>query len=155
MNTAIIELPFGRLSISSADKVLLGLAFQPPDAALRAVSDEFQAKVAAQLHAWCADTGYVFDLPHQAQGSAHQDRVWAAISAIPCGETRSYGELAAMLQSSPRAVGNACGRNPLPILVPCHRVVAKQGLGGFNQSRDTWLLDIKRWLLNHEQRRTA
>ena len=63
----------------------------------------------------------------------------------------SYGEVAAAIHSGPRAVGNACGANPYPIVVPCHRVVAaNQGLGGFARQRGGFLLDIKRWLLQHE-----
>ncbi|MFO1234332.1 MAG: methylated-DNA--[protein]-cysteine S-methyltransferase [Rivihabitans pingtungensis] len=58
--------------------------------------------------------------------------------------------MAQQLASAPRAVGGACGRNPLPIVIPCHRIVAAGGLGGFNQGRDEGLLGVKRWLLRHE-----
>jgi methylated-DNA-[protein]-cysteine S-methyltransferase len=90
-----------------------------------------------------------FSLPAQLAGSAFQNKVWLAIYAIPLGQTRTYSELAAQLQSGPRAVANACGANRLPLLIPCHRVVAKNGLGGFMRG-DKNGLSIKRWLLSHE-----
>ncbi len=90
-----------------------------------------------------------FSLPSQLAGSAFQEKVWLAIYAIPLGQTRTYSELAAQLQSGPRAVANACGANRLPLLIPCHRVVAKNGLGGFMRG-DKNGLAIKRWLLAHE-----
>jgi methylated-DNA-[protein]-cysteine S-methyltransferase len=90
-----------------------------------------------------------FSLPAQLAGSAFQQKVWLAIYAIPLGQTRTYSELAAQLQSGPRALANACGANRLPLLIPCHRVVAKNGLGGFMRG-DKNGLSIKRWLLSHE-----
>lgn len=84
------------------------------------------------------------------QGSVFQRRVWDALLQIPPGQTRTYGELARVLGSSPRAVGGACRRNPIPLFIPCHRVVAANGDGGFaGHTRGRWM-DIKRWLLAHE-----
>lgn len=85
-----------------------------------------------------------------APGTPFQQRLWRELTRIPFGETRSYGELAKKLNSSARAVAGACRRNPLPLLVPCHRVVAKTGLGGFMGRTDGPALAIKRWLLQHE-----
>ncbi|MDR3351967.1 MAG: methylated-DNA--[protein]-cysteine S-methyltransferase [Zoogloeaceae bacterium] len=108
-------------------------------------------EAAQQLAAWLGDARCRFDLPMRMRGSPFQQRVWAQIRAIPLGETRTYGALARMLESAPRPVGGACGANPLPVLVPCHRVVARDGgLGGFSRKRGGFLLDIKRWLLAHE-----
>ncbi len=77
-----------------------------------------------------------------------QRRVWDALRRIPYGAVRTYGELARELGTSPRAVGGACARNPIPILVPCHRVVARDGLGGFAGQWETGLaLEVKRRLL--------
>jgi len=76
--------------------------------------------------------------------------VWAKIAAIGAGRTRSYGELARELRSAPRAVGQACGANPIPIVVPCHRVLAAGGIGGFAHHEGGFHLAIKRWLLAHE-----
>lgn len=104
-----------------------------------------------QLRAYLKDPRFVFGLPLQPAGTAFQRRVWASIGTIPAGQTCSYGELATTLRSGARAVGNACGANPFPLVVPCHRVVAAhQGLGGFARQRGGFLLDVKRWLLDHE-----
>ena len=104
-----------------------------------------------QLRAWLADSRFDFGLPLAPAGTHFQRRVWDRIAAIPAGQTLSYGEVAAAIRSGPRAVGNACGANPYPIVVPCHRVVAaNHALGGFARQRGGFLLDIKRWLLAHE-----
>jgi methylated-DNA-[protein]-cysteine S-methyltransferase len=86
------------------------------------------------------------------EGTEHQRKVWQAMQAIPCGQTLTYGELATRIGSSAQAVGQACGSNPVPIVIPCHRVVGKTGLGGFMQHAEGESLDIKRWLLDHERR---
>ncbi len=72
------------------------------------------------------------DIPLRPDGSVFQKQVWNAMTAIPSGATRSYGELARELDSAAQAVGNACGANPIPILIPCHRVVGASGLGGYS-----------------------
>lgn len=91
-------------------------------------------------------------MPLSANGTAFQRRVWHALRAIPLGSTITYAELADRVGSGARAVANACGANPIALVIPCHRVVAKNGLGGFMQGRATDSLAIKRWLLAHEQR---
>ncbi len=106
---------------------------------------QVQQEILAYLHHAHA----AFSLPAKLTGSTFQQKVWLAILAIPLGQTRSYSELAAQLNSGPRAVANACGANRLPLLIPCHRVVAKKGLGGFMRG-DKNGLSIKRWLLAHE-----
>lgn len=88
-------------------------------------------------------------LPSLSHGTAFQQRVWQAMYAIPVGQTKTYGQLALILNSGARAVANACGANSQAILIPCHRVVAKHGLGGFMQSPTTGA-QFKRWLLRHE-----
>jgi methylated-DNA-[protein]-cysteine S-methyltransferase len=94
-----------------------------------------------------------FDLPLAPFGTTFQKRVWAALNDIPAGETRSYGELAVLLGSAPRAVGQAVGANPIPILIPCHRVLAARGaLGGYSGGGG---LATKRFLLNAERRLTG
>jgi len=103
-----------------------------------------------QLKRYFASPQSGFDLPMQQQGTAYQQRVWRALQRIPPGQTLTYGQLAKRLRSSPRAIGNACRRNPLPLLVPCHRVVATGGLGGFAGETTGKPLALKRWLLEHE-----
>lgn len=106
-----------------------------------------------QLRAYFADPTFEFGLPLAAVGTHFQRRVWDQISSIPCGQTQSYGEVATAIRSGPRAVGNACGANPYPLVVPCHRVLAaNQKIGGFGKTNADFYLDIKRALLQHERR---
>lgn len=89
-------------------------------------------------------------IPLAPQGTSFQKSVWHELSKIPMGETRTYGEIAHKLNSGARAVGNACRKNPVQIIVPCHRVVSAKSLGGYAGETQGKQLDIKRWLLNHE-----
>jgi methylated-DNA-[protein]-cysteine S-methyltransferase len=107
---------------------------------------------AAQIAEYFAGTRTDFDLPLAPPSSPLQARMRDAMTAIPYGETRSYGELAVLLGSNPRAIGQACGSNPIPIVVPCHRVLAAGGrIGGFSAGDG---VATKRWLLGHESRST-
>ena len=91
-----------------------------------------------------------FDLPLAPEGSDFQKRVWAALCAIPAGETRSYADIARAIGSAPRAVGGANGANPIPLFIPCHRVIAADGsLGGYSGGDGP---ATKRYLLDHESR---
>lgn len=100
-----------------------------------------------QLDAYFDGTLARFSLPLAPDGTPFQRRVWAAMQTIPKGETRRYRDLAAMLGSGPRAIGGACGRNPIPVIIPCHRVLAANGLGGYSGHDG---LDTKRALLRLE-----
>lgn len=147
---AVIALPFGPFGIRTSGRAVSELVFLPPDTPLQPPATETASAAAQALRDWIDDPGGAFPLPLRARGTAFQRRVWAEISAIPTGQTRRYGELAARLGSAARAVGQACGANPYPLLVPCHRVTSAAGLGGFANARDGWLLEVKRWLLRHE-----
>jgi methylated-DNA-[protein]-cysteine S-methyltransferase len=92
------------------------------------------------------------DLPLQLQGTPFQRKVWQALRKIPLGQTRTYGELADKLNTSARAIGMACRTNPLPVVIPCHRVVSATGLGGYCGQIEGKNITIKQWLLAHEQR---
>lgn len=105
---------------------------------------------AQQLDAYFSGKPYTFDAPLLAKGTPFQQRVWQAIAQIPAGQVASYGDIARLIGSHPRAVGQACGKNPIPIVIPCHRVVAAKGLGGFSLGQRDQDLAIKRWLLQHE-----
>lgn len=144
--------PFGVLGISCESDALTGIEFLAPDTLPQAPASPFTKEICKQLTAYFNDPDFHFSLPLKLTGTAHQDKVWQAMCAIPRGQTRQYGELALQLASSARAVGQACGANPVPIVIPCHRVVSKAGMGGFAHRRDGYELDIKRWLLTHEQR---
>lgn len=90
-------------------------------------------------------------IPHQPVGTPFQLRVWSALREIPLGEIITYGELSKVLGSCPRAVGGACRNNPIPLIIPCHRVVSKSGIGGFSgQWGEGEKVDVKQWLLRHE-----
>lgn len=149
---AIIKAPFGVLGICCTENQLTGIDFLPLDTLLQAPLNQLSKTVCKQLLAYFEDQDFQFTVAIKHSGTPYQKKVWQAMCAIPRGETRQYGELALELASSPRAVGQACGANPIPIVIPCHRVVSKSDMGGFAHHRDGYLLDIKRWLLTHEQR---
>ncbi|MCU7854054.1 MAG: methylated-DNA--[protein]-cysteine S-methyltransferase [Candidatus Thiodiazotropha sp. (ex Monitilora ramsayi)] len=100
---------------------------------------------------YLVDAKRPFNLDLQLDGTPFQHRVWQALQTIPAGETLTYGALAEHIGSGARAVGNACRANPCPLVVPCHRVVAVNGLGGFAGERSGKKLEIKHWLLRHEE----
>lgn len=104
-----------------------------------------------QLQRYLEDSNWRFTLPISFNGTPFQNRVWAALQKLHPGETRSYGALAHQLGSAARAVGGACGANPIVILVPCHRIVGAHNIGGFSGATAGIQLNIKRWLLQHEQ----
>ena len=101
-------------------------------------------RVTEQITEYFAGARRHFDLPLAPAATAFQARVRAAMQDIPYGQTRSYGELAHSAGGAPRAIGQACGANPLPLVVPCHRVVAANGLGGYSGGKG---LATKRALL--------
>lgn len=142
--------PFGVLGIHCEADALTGIEFLAPNTAPQVPGSALAQAVCEQLEAYFADPDSRFDLPLRFGGTAHQNKVWQAMCAIPRGQTRQYGELASQLGSSPRAVGQACGNNPLPIIIPCHRVVSKAGVGGFNHRSGGYALEVKCWLLAHE-----
>lgn len=110
---------------------------------------DLQQAIGQQLQNYFQHAQTRFSLPLMIQGTGFQQRVWQAIASIPLGQTRTYSQLAESIGSGPRAVANACGANPYPLLIPCHRVVARTGIGGFMQGHPQGLV-IKRWLLAHE-----
>ena len=123
--------PLGRLTLFEEDGALSALDFGGQRSVGGPTKLLLQAK--RQLDAYFAGKLHDFDLAMTPHGSAFERRVWQLMTEIPYGETRSYGELAQALAAAPRAVGQACGRNPLPILIPCHRVLAAGGaLGGYS-----------------------
>lgn len=143
----VIDSPVGRLALDADAAQLLRVAWTEarPAAPTRG---SLLARAADQLAEYFAGTRRDFDLPLRPAGTAFQHRVWDALRRIPYGETTSYGALAAELGSVARAVGGACGANPIPIVIPCHRVLAGHGrLGGFSGGRGA---ETKRALLRRE-----
>ncbi|TCT21332.1 methylated-DNA--[protein]-cysteine S-methyltransferase [Thiobaca trueperi] len=157
MHALSLTAPFGSIRVHWHQETLTGIDLNPAESALQdsAEPDPDAASVmpvliVSQLHAYFSDGSARFELPLALSGTAFQQRVWAVLRTIPSGETRTYGEVARVLGSAARAVGQACRANPCPIVVPCHRVVAVQGLGGFSGDTSGSRLAIKRWLLHHE-----
>jgi methylated-DNA-[protein]-cysteine S-methyltransferase len=150
---AIIQTPFGAVAVSVHNTQLaIELLVRPPSDALQIAKQSSNALVkqaCQQIMAYLQNPHQAFNIPLSQHGTAFQQRVWQAIAAIPCGQVRTYGELSTEIGSGPRAVANACGANNLPLVVPCHRVVAQSGLGGFMQGKQGGL-HIKQWLLQHE-----
>lgn len=142
--------PFGALGIH-ADEALWSIDFLSAQVRARPPRNALAREVCAQLKAYFRDAQFKFDLPLDLIGTEYQQRVWRALQRIPSGKILSYGRLAMRLDSGARAVGGACRANPVPIVVPCHRVVATQGLGGFMGAQAGHAMDIKRWLLAHER----
>ena len=147
---AKLKTPFAALGILCNGEALTGIEFLAPGTAALRPCNSVARLACEQLSAYLANPDFRFDLPLEFSGTPHQLKVWQAMRAIPRGQVQSYGDIAARLHSSPLAVGQACGANPLPVVIPCHRIVGKSGLGGFANHRDGYLLDIKRWLLAHE-----
>jgi len=146
----VIDSPLGRLGVQTVNNKVHRLDYLTDSARLRAASVDFDRKVEAELENYFDNPAVNFSLPVELAGTPFQQRVWLALTRIPFGETRTYGELAARLGSGARAVGNACRHNPVSIIVPCHRVVAAHGIGGYSGSTSGPLLDRKCWLLQHE-----
>jgi len=146
-----VQSPVGRLRLVAGDAALLGVWFAgrggpaPAPAAAHPVLEEARR----QLESYFAGRRRAFDLPLEPRGTPFQREVWQALRAIPFGETRSYGELARQLgrPAATRAVGAANGRNPIAIVIPCHRVIGADGsLTGYGGG-----MERKRWLLEHER----
>ena len=148
MNSALLTSPIGPLHVVVENGHLTALftaehhryvPAEPP-------RDETFGAIREQLDEYFAGTRHAFDLPLAPHGTAFERAVWQRLTEIPFGETTTYGELARELGSAPRAVGRANGRNPISIIVPCHRVIgAKGGLTGYAGGIPT-----KQALLNHE-----
>jgi methylated-DNA-[protein]-cysteine S-methyltransferase len=149
---AVIPAPFGVMGVRTDAGLLKELVYLPADYALKDPTTACAKKVVRQMQNYFNDPTCQFDVPLAHQGTAFQYKVWAAISAIPLGQVATYGQIARQIASAPRAVGQACGANFYPLIIPCHRVTAANGLGGFaNQDQaDSYPLKIKRWLLTHE-----
>jgi methylated-DNA-[protein]-cysteine S-methyltransferase len=148
MHRTVVDTPIGPVGLVASDSAVSAVLFD----GRRVLADggsPLLDEAARQLRAYFAGELVSFDLPLELHGTDFQRRCWLALAAIPYGQTVSYGEQARRLGLGPdsaRAVGAANGRNPLPIILPCHRVIGADGsLTGFGGG-----LDVKRYLLEHE-----
>ncbi len=147
---AVVSAPGFSLGVLCDEQAIERIVFLPPRPA-QAATGKLAAEAARQLDTYLQDAEFRCQLPLRTAGTPFQRRVWQQIAAIPVHRTRSYGDIARELVNAPRAVGQACGANPFPVVVPCHRVLAARGgLGGFARQDGGFLLDVKRWLLTHE-----
>ncbi len=143
MPLASLKTPVGMLSVEERDGAIVRLNWSADGGARSALLDA----ALDQLRAYFAGELQVFDLPLQVDGSDFQRRVCDAMFAIPFGETRTYGDIARELGGAAQPVGNACGANPIPVIIPCHRVLGANGLGGFSGAGG---VETKVALLKHE-----
>jgi methylated-DNA-[protein]-cysteine S-methyltransferase len=150
MFDVIIEFPKMKVAVATRGERIAEIRYLPPAEETKDPENPLAARAARQLERYREDPDARFDLPLLVEGTAFQRRLWAALCEIPRGKTLTYGELAQRLGAEARAVGQACGDNRLPIVIPCHRVVAANGIGGFSHSTSGYLIEAKRWLLVHE-----
>lgn len=151
MPEIVLDSPVGLLRLTASEQGLVRVALHASGPAGGDAPTGVLADAVRQLREYFEGAREVFDLPLEPEGTPFQREVWAALSAIPFGETTSYSEIATRIgrPDAVRAVGSANGQNPIPIIIPCHRVIGADGsLMGFGGG-----LPMKKWLLRHEQRR--
>ncbi len=149
-HTLVLDSPLGRLGICLQGEAISRLDFLSPATPVRVTDSAVARRVARELEHYFTSSSHRIKLAVASGGTPFQQRVWQALRDIPAGETRSYGQLAAQLGSGARAVGNACRQNPVPLVVPCHRVIGATGLGGYAGCTEGPELRRKAWLLAHE-----
>ncbi len=158
MYNAVVTAPFGKVGIEvdAAAGVVRAISYLENAVPASAPDSSLAERAARQIEQYLADAAAPFDLPLAAAGTPFQRRVWQAMCEIPLGSVLTYGTLAQKVGGVPRAVGQACGDNPFPLVIPCHRVVAANGLGGFSHhAGDGFYPRVKRWLLAHESSQLA
>lgn len=152
---AVMRAPFGHLGISTemidGSLMVSQLCYLPKTSKLLPSANDLAQEVMRQCELYFNDPTFKFDLPLAPAGTYFQNNVWNEIDKIRPGCTLTYGDIAKKIRSAPRAVGQACGSNPYPLIVPCHRVVSASGLGGFaHQDGEGFHRNVKTWLLTHE-----
>ena len=148
VSRGVASSPIGDILVSEREGAIVAVTWAAAGSARdRGPASPLVAEALAQLGAYFAGASMEFDLPLNPGGSEFQNAVWRAMRDIPVGTVRTYGGLAGAIGSSARAVGGACGVNPIPIIIPCHRVVAAHGLGGYSGAGG---VETKRALLTHE-----
>jgi methylated-DNA-[protein]-cysteine S-methyltransferase len=150
MFDVVIGFPKMKVAVATREARVVEIRFLPPGASEVFPTSALAERAARQLERYRDDPDAKFDLPVVVEGSPLQRAVWDAMGAIPRGKTRTYGDIARELRADARDIGQACGDNRLPIVIPCHRVVAADGIGGFGHATGGYLLEVKRWLLMHE-----
>ncbi|MCS6766226.1 MAG: methylated-DNA--[protein]-cysteine S-methyltransferase [Candidatus Protistobacter heckmanni] len=149
---ATVSAPFGVFGVRTGGGAITALLYLPRGTPAITPANALAERAVEQVLRYVDDPDYRFDLPLARAGTDFQRRVWQGISAVPPGKLSTYGALSQAAGGTPRAVGQACGDNPYPLVVPCHRIVSAKGLGGFAHASDpdSYQLVAKRWLLQHE-----
>jgi methylated-DNA-[protein]-cysteine S-methyltransferase len=142
--------PFAVLGIATDGEVVTSVRYLPRHVAPVPPHDRVAERACREIERYLADAAHRFAVPYRLDGTPFQRRVWREIEKLFPIKTTSYGEIARRLGTAARPVGGACGANPVPLIVPCHRVLAAGGLGGFMGGNKTFPLGVKRWLLRHE-----
>ena len=146
----ILPSPIGMLGLNVSAKGIQCLSYINSKHQPIIPKQGLAAKVHKQINEYFQLTRTQFDLPIDVTGTEFQEKVWRQVDKIAYGESLTYGEIAKAIHSGPRAVGNACRKNPIPIIIPCHRVVKKTGMGGYCGSLAGKEIQQKDWLLRHE-----
>jgi methylated-DNA-[protein]-cysteine S-methyltransferase len=155
MYDVTVDFPKFKVGVGVRDGVVTSLKYLPLSSPSIASKSELAKRAERQLEGYKRDANTTFDLPVVIEGTELQKAVWKAMCAIPRGRTRTYGDLARELGADARDIGQCCGDNRLPLVIPCHRIVAADGIGGFAHATSGYLLEAKRWLLMHEAAATA
>ncbi|WP_238364942.1 methylated-DNA--[protein]-cysteine S-methyltransferase [Mesobacterium pallidum] len=142
-----LDTPTGTFSLTEEDGAITRATWAPVDDGARD-DTPLLTRAAEQIRAYFEDGPLSFDLPLRVAGSAFQQAVCAEMAAIPLGETSTYGQIAKRLKAPAQAVGQACGANPIALIIPCHRVLGTGNLGGFSGGSG---VETKVWLLRHER----
>jgi methylated-DNA-[protein]-cysteine S-methyltransferase len=148
--SAIIDSPIGKLGIKISANKLCNIDFLLKQSTKNFIENKHAEIVVDQLQKYFKNSQHQFNLAMEINVTAFQQKVLHAMQKIPLGKTQTYGSVAKKLTTSPRAVGNACRSNPIPVIIPCHRIIGSAGIGGFAGATDGDFLAIKKWLLHHE-----
>lgn len=145
-----MDSPIGRLAFHTDQGKVIAVDYGVRGPVTADLTDPLHKNIKRQVARYFAQPGSHFELPLALTGTPFQLSVWQALQKIPASKTVSYGDLAERLHTSARAIGNACRANPIPLIIPCHRVVAKHHIGGFSGATSGRDIERKRWLLRHE-----
>jgi len=151
MFDTVLTVPFGQLLVSASDQSVTSIELVSTQTERITTHSIIAQKAIKQLQDYFVHAHNQWSLPLADKGTVFQNKVWQYLRDIPVGETRTYAEVACVLNTSARAVGNACRANPFMIVVPCHRVISSTGIGGYYGKKDGEEILIKKWLVDHEQ----
>ena len=143
--------PIGKLGLNLSARGVEKIAYLTDNTPLKMPRSGLGLEVLQQMTDYFELRRKEFNLPLDIKGTPYQQKVWKVVSSIPYGKSKAYSEIARKINSGPRAVGNACRHNPVPIIIPCHRVTKKNAVGGYCGSIKSAAVQQKDWLLQHEQ----